>query len=185
MRLLILLYSFLLLCCRAGIAQEKVIDLKHLTSQDGLSDNRITCMLRDKQGFMWFGTKDGLNRYDGRDFYVFRNRINDSTTLCSNSITCLAYDNDSILWIGTSTSGFCSYDFRTQKFATYNKSNTKLLSNSINVIRFDSMRNALWLGLNNGGLQVFSLETKSLVQLETKGLLDIANLQGLRSTYDV
>ena len=160
------------------------IALKHLTSEDGLSDNRITCMLRDKQGFMWFGTKDGLNRYDGRDFYVFRNRANDSTSLSSNNITCLAHDSDSILWIGTSISGFCSYDFRTQKFRTYNKSNTPLKSNSINAIRFDSLRNVLWVALNNGGLQIFDLETKSLLNLQTT-LLDHGKFIGLRSTYDV
>ncbi|MBK9733293.1 MAG: hypothetical protein IPO83_18735 [Chitinophagaceae bacterium] len=185
MPLLILLLSFLLLSFQPGMAQEKVIALKHLTSQDGLSDNRITCMLRDKQGFMWFGTKDGLNRYDGRDFYVFRNRVNDSTSLCSNNITCIAYDDDSLLWIGTSTSGFCSYDFRIQKFKTYNRSSSGLFTNSINVIRFDSGRNALWLGLNNGGLQLFSLETKRLLPLETNGLLEFENLPGLRSAYDV
>ncbi|MEO6168270.1 MAG: two-component regulator propeller domain-containing protein [Chitinophagales bacterium] len=185
MRNKLLLFILFIFSCYTGSSQEKGIALTHLTSQDGLSDNRITCMLRDKQGFMWFGTKDGLNRYDGRDFYVFRNRVNDSTSLCSNSITCLAYDDDSVLWIGTSTSGFCSYDFSTQKFRTYNNSNLTLYSNSINVIRFDSGRNALWLGLNNGGLQLFSLETKSLLPLETNGLLDFVNPPGLRSTYEV
>ncbi|MBX7109333.1 MAG: hypothetical protein K1X61_11855 [Chitinophagales bacterium] len=183
MRLLILLLSLWLLSLQSVLAQEKSIAFKHLTSQDGLSDNRITCMLHDKQGFMWFGSKDGLNRFDGRGFYVFRNRVNDSTSLCSNDITCLAYDNDSILWIGTATSGFCAYDFRTQKFMTYNRSNTGLFSSSINVILFDSLRNALWIGLNNGGLQLFNLETRNVLPLETNGLLSFANFSGLRSTY--
>lgn len=185
MRFPVLLLTLFILSFRPGLAQEKVFTLKHLASQDGLSDNRVTCMLRDKQGFMWFGTKDGLNRFDGRDFYVFRNRANDPSSLCGNNITCLAIDDDSLLWIGTSTSGFCSYDFRTQKFTQYNKSNLPLFSNTLNVIRFDPLRNALWLGLNNGGLQLFHLETKSIVKMETNGLLNIDKYTDMRSTYDV
>ena len=145
-----------------GAAQEKTIVFNHLSSEDGLSDNRVTCILRDKNGFMWFGTKDGLSRYDGHDFYVYRHRENDSTSLCSNNITCLSHDDDSILWIGTSSSGFCAYDFRTQKFETYNNQKLPLSSNTINAITFDSARNALWLGIN-GGLYLFSLQTRTII----------------------
>ncbi|MGB3076488.1 MAG: two-component regulator propeller domain-containing protein [Chitinophagales bacterium] len=164
MRIKLFLLTILVFSFYAGMAQEKTIALKQLTSEDGLSDNQVTCMLRDSQGFMWFGTKDGLNRYDGRDFYVFRHQPDDSTSLCSNNITCLAYDLDSILWIGTVSAGFCSYNFRTQKFTTYNKNQVALLSDNINVIRFDSARNALWLGLINGGWQLFSLEKRDFLE---------------------
>lgn len=185
MTLRFLLLSYLFLSCQHVGAQDKLIDLKHLTSQDGLSDNRITCMLRDKMGFMWFGTKDGLNRFDGRDFYVFRNEAHDSTSLGSNNITCLATDDDSLLWIGTSTAGFCSYDFRTQKFRRFDQSNTGIPTNTVNVIRFDSGRNALWIGLNVGGLQLFSLETNRLIPWESKQFMDTSIYFGMRSIYEV
>ncbi|MEP7265821.1 MAG: two-component regulator propeller domain-containing protein, partial [Bacteroidota bacterium] len=137
-----------------------------ITSEDGLSDNQVTCVLRDKSGFMWIGTKDGLNRYDGREFYTFRHFENDSTSLCGNNISCLTQDADSLLWIGTASTGFCSYDFRTGKFTSYNKRNTPLNSNSINTIAFDKNRNQLWLGLNNAGLQLFDLKTKKFPTTE-------------------
>jgi ligand-binding sensor domain-containing protein/two-component sensor histidine kinase len=143
-------------------AQVKTLAVKLITSENGLSDNQVNCVLRDKQGFIWIGTKDGLNRYDGREFYIFKNNINDSNSIVSNNISCLAYDNDSILWIGTATSGFCSFDFRTKKFTTYNKNNLPLLSNSINAITYDKTKNLLWLALYNSGLQQFDLKTKKI-----------------------
>ncbi|HUM47042.1 MAG TPA: two-component regulator propeller domain-containing protein, partial [Chitinophagales bacterium] len=158
--LLLLLFMCVFYC---GNAQQKTMVFRQLTAGDGLSDNQVTCMLRDKNGFMWLGTRDGLSRYDGHDFYNFRHRVNDAASLCSNNITCLAYDNDSILWVGTASSGFCSYDFRTQKFTTYNKNNVALLSNSINDMQFDASRNVLWLALNNGGLQLFSLTKRNIL----------------------
>jgi ligand-binding sensor domain-containing protein len=166
-------FSCLVILLNTAKGQDKTISFKQITSEDGLSDNRVTCMVRDPIGFMWFGTKDGLNRYDGRDFYVFRNRVNDSTSLCSNNITCLVVDNDSILWIGTSSSGFCGYDFRTQKFETYNNHRLPIYSNSINAIAFDSARNAIWLGIN-GGLYLFSLQTRTVI---------LNNPDSLRNVY--
>lgn len=143
-------------------AQQKTLHVKHITSEDGLSDNQVTCVLRDKLGFMWIGTKDGLNRFDGREFQVFRHNENDLSSVCGNNITCLALDDDSLLWIGTAASGFCNYDFRTGKFTSYNKSNLPLYANSFNVIKFDKINNRLWLGLNNHGLHLFDLKTKKL-----------------------
>ncbi|HKR07020.1 MAG TPA: two-component regulator propeller domain-containing protein [Bacteroidia bacterium] len=142
-------------------AQEKTIVLKHITTSEGLSDNQVTCMLRDNLGFLWIGTKDGLNRYDGRDFYVYKYNDNDSNSVCGNIISCLEIDNDSLLWIGTASSGFCSYNFRTQKFKWYNKSNSELVTDNINDIAFDKRRNCLWIAQNNAGLQIFDLKTKS------------------------
>ena len=90
MRIILRLLIYLSIPCYSAKCQEKSISLKKITAEDGLADSRVTCIIRDQLGFMWIGTKDGLCRYDGRDFYVFRNRANDTTSLCSNNITCLA-----------------------------------------------------------------------------------------------
>lgn len=56
----------------------------HLTSEDGLSNNRVMSILRDTRGFMWFGTLDGLNRYDGYEFRVYRHVPGDVQSLSAN-----------------------------------------------------------------------------------------------------
>jgi signal transduction histidine kinase/ligand-binding sensor domain-containing protein/AraC-like DNA-binding protein len=74
--------------------------VKYLGSNQGLSNNSVKCIFQDSKGFVWFGTYDGLDRYDGYEFKVLRNRINDSTSLPHNYISALNEDNEHNLWIG-------------------------------------------------------------------------------------
>ncbi|WP_162817824.1 hybrid sensor histidine kinase/response regulator transcription factor [Niabella yanshanensis] len=74
--------------------------VKYLGSNQGLSNNSVKCIFQDSKGFVWFGTYDGLDRYDGYEFKILRNRINDSTSLPHNYISALNEDNDHNLWIG-------------------------------------------------------------------------------------
>ncbi|UII21474.1 hybrid sensor histidine kinase/response regulator transcription factor [Fulvivirga ligni] len=73
---------------------------RHYQVENGLSHNTITCSVQDHEGFMWFGTKDGLNRFDGYSFKIFRNDPQDSTTIGSNFIQNL-YELNGTLWVGT------------------------------------------------------------------------------------
>src|ERR1700761_3622108 len=73
----------------------------HYQVENGLSNNTVTCSLQDDRGFMWFGTKDGLNRFDGYTFKIFRVNIKDPSTIGNNVIVCLHKDNSNRLWIGT------------------------------------------------------------------------------------
>lgn len=79
---------------------------RHFQVENGLSNNAVICSLQDKKGFMWFGTKDGLDRFDGYSFKVF---------LGSNFIHCLWEDRDGILWVGTET-GLYRHDALTESF---------------------------------------------------------------------
>jgi len=67
-------------------AQDPNIHFEHITTKDGLSSNRVNAILKDSKGFMWFGTQDGLNRYDGYNFKIFRNNSKDPKTLTENFI---------------------------------------------------------------------------------------------------
>ncbi|MHA4808991.1 hybrid sensor histidine kinase/response regulator transcription factor [Flavitalea flava] len=81
----------------------------------GLSNNSVTCLFQDHKGFMWFGTYDGLNRYDGYNFYIFRNRLTDANSLPNNRIASIIEDSSKRMWIGT-RSGVARYDEVTSTF---------------------------------------------------------------------
>lgn len=82
---------------------------RKLTIDDGLSQNAVYALLQDRRGFMWFGTKDGLNRYDGYGFTVFRHDPFDPESLPDNDITKLFEDTHGGLWIGTRSGSLCYY----------------------------------------------------------------------------
>ena len=69
--------------------------IQYLGIEQGLSNNAVTCIYQDHNGFMWFGTYDGLNRYEGYGFKVFRNKFNDSNSLANNRISALTEDHRS------------------------------------------------------------------------------------------
>lgn len=96
-------------------------DFRSYQVEKGLSNNTVTCSLQDKRGFMWFGTKDGLNRFDGRGFKVFRQINGDSNSLGNNSITQLLQDKQGVLWIGTER-GLYRYNEEKENFFLLNNS---------------------------------------------------------------
>lgn len=90
--------------------------VKYLGIEQGLSNNAVTCICQDQRGFMWFGTYDGLNRYDGYGFAVYRNVIGDSTSIPFNQIATISADEYNRLWIG-GQKGLTVFDPATNQFA--------------------------------------------------------------------
>jgi ligand-binding sensor domain-containing protein/signal transduction histidine kinase len=88
---------------------------RHYQVENGLSNNAVICSLQDSRGFMWFGTKDGLNRFDGYTFKVFRHNPRDSSSIGSNFIHTLYEGADGTLWVGTED-GLYRYDNSTESF---------------------------------------------------------------------
>ncbi len=74
--------------------------VKYLGIEQGLSNNAVTCIYQDQRGFMWFGTYDGLNRYDGYGFTVYRNVIGDTNSISFNNIASISADRHNNLWVG-------------------------------------------------------------------------------------
>jgi two-component system sensor histidine kinase ChiS len=100
-------------------ARPQNIVFETLTLDRGLSQCTVASIIQDQDGFLWFGTIDGLNRFDGYNFTVYQNNPNDSNSIADNWITSLCMGNDGTLWIGTLSRGLCKYDSRTGKFTNY------------------------------------------------------------------
>ena len=96
----------------------KHLKFSHLTTNDGLSQGYVTAILQDRRGFMWFATRDGLNRYDGNTFVVYKNNPNDPTSLSSNFLQDLIEDANGYLWISTNT-GVNRFDPTTERCTRY------------------------------------------------------------------
>ncbi len=98
------------------IANAQPYYFNHYQVENGLSNNSVECSLQDSDGFLWFGTLNGLNRFDGYTFKIFRHNPEDSTSIGSNFIRCLYYDRNNILWVGTNR-GTYTYNKLQEKFS--------------------------------------------------------------------
>jgi ligand-binding sensor domain-containing protein len=133
-------------------AQENRIVFSHLDVNDGLSENWIKCIIKDRNGFIWFGTNTGLNRYDGYEFEVYLKNSDDSSSVSDNEINAIAEDKDGNLWIGT-RSGVNVLDISTYKFRRISLIPSAPLTcqdiNYIPTLASDSEGN-IWIGTHNG-----------------------------------
>jgi signal transduction histidine kinase/ligand-binding sensor domain-containing protein/ActR/RegA family two-component response regulator len=89
---------------------------RHLTIEEGLSQSTVNDILQDQQGFMWLATQDGLNRYDGSEFRIWKTDPDDQFSIGDSYITCLAEGVGDLLWLGTDAAGFGSFDRATGRF---------------------------------------------------------------------
>jgi signal transduction histidine kinase/ligand-binding sensor domain-containing protein len=140
-------------------------DLKftHLTTDDGLSQNNITGILQDRRGFMWFATRDGLNRYDGNTFVVYKNAPDDPQSLSANFIHYLLEDDQGFLWIATNYGGVSKFDPITERFTRYqhNPDNPNSLSGDLVRCIAKDRHGYLWFGTNDSGLDKFDPTTET------------------------
>lgn len=92
---------------------------ERLTQDDGLSNNAVLCLRQDQPGFLWVGTEDGLNRYDGFTFKAYRHRPDQPHSLPGNVVLSLYTTRDGSFWVGCNRAGFCRYDPQTDGFVRY------------------------------------------------------------------
>ena len=138
----------LTLFCSTLFSQE--LKFNHITSAEGLSQAVVNCVVKDKKGFMWFGTQDGLNRYDGYTITVFRHDPEDPNSLTDNFINCLYVDEHNTLWVGTN-SGLDAYNSTNNIFSHYDASakSHNVNDNTIRAI-FPDKDGSIWLGTEMG-----------------------------------
>ena len=126
MKILTLIFLFSFLCAQDNTNQTsslkklagQSLKFEHIDSRQGLSDNIVRSIIQDHKGYMWFGTRNGLNRYDGYTIKVYKNIFGDSSSLSYNNIKFLYEDRSGKLWVGT-YGGLCRYDREYDCFVRY------------------------------------------------------------------
>lgn len=178
-KLILLLLFFIL----SAFPQTNEYFFNQLTDADGLSQSTIFSMIQDKDGYLWLGTIDGLNRYDGYEFRVYSNDHLDSTSISDNFISALYEDYDGYIWVGTVNGYLNCFDKKTEKFKRYFISNffsskiandddyyeyplafSRNQNNSITSIAEDINGN-LWIGTWGNGIVIFDRKNNNTVHL--------------------
>lgn len=134
------------------LAQNSGVQYKFdkLTFKDGLSQNTVMSVCQDQKGFLWFGTQDGLNRYDGYSFITYKNEQGDTTSIAGNFIRYVMEDKSGQLWVAAN--GLNLFDRKKETFKRFRhnpKVSNTLPSNIVFCIYQDKKEN-IWVGTNNG-----------------------------------
>jgi signal transduction histidine kinase/ligand-binding sensor domain-containing protein len=143
------------------------IYFKHLTTDEGLSNNQVLDLIQDKTGFIWMATDDGLNRFDGYSFKVYRNIPGDSISLSDNSVWTLFEDRYGFIWIGTKSGDLNRYNPQTDEFTHWKIKSEFVEESSITAICEDR-RGAIWIGTYKSGVYRFDPVTGSIEEWNNK-----------------
>ena len=159
---LLIIVLFTLIQYKNLIAQK--IKFECISARDGLSQASVTCIEQDSLGFLWFGTYDGLNRYDGYDFKVFKKDPQNPNSISHNFIRCSFIDTQGTLWIGTQGGGLNRYDHEKEQFIRYQHDKNKPNTLSFNTVTsiYEGQNGLFWVGTFGVGLNLFDPENETL-----------------------
>lgn len=142
-------YVFLLIIFVRIISAQTNITFNHLNVENGLSQSAVTCIFQDRQGFMWFGTQDGLNRYDGYNFRIFKNNPENKNSLSDNFIFSIIEDESGKLFIGTQSGNLHHYNPVEESFSIVQPDRINLSKSRMSSILaryYDKDKNVDWSG---------------------------------------
>lgn len=169
------LVCLILVCC-SGLAwgqpspgQPPRLKFKRITLEQGLSSTLVRSVNQDQDGFIWFGTEGGLNRYDGNAIKVIRSKSNEPNTLASNYIDLIYQDRQKRLWVGTAGGGLHQF-LRDQQFTLFRNDPRRaesLINNWVKTMVEDS-QGQLWVG-TDGGITIFDAHGKFVKSFQVDG----------------
>lgn len=160
-----LCFLLILLLTRAALAQQLPFQFDHVTVKDGLSQSQAYCFFQDSYGYLWIGTQDGLNRYNGSSFKVYKNDPFDSTTITHNWIWSITEDRHGDLWLGT-FQGLCKYIRSQDQFVQYHhklNDTTSISGNRTNFVLRDN-KDRIWVSVWGSGLNLYDEATNTFKQ---------------------
>ena len=149
----------------APYVQAEQLAFQHLSIENGLSQGSVLCILQDNRGFMWFGTEEGLNRFDGYRFTHYKMNIKDPTSLSNNTVWALFEDSRGVLWAGT-LGGLNKYDRQKERFTRFqpDPNNPRSLSHNSVYALCEDRKGLLWVGTEGGGVNVYNPQTNSFTR---------------------
>jgi ligand-binding sensor domain-containing protein len=148
-----------------SFAQNKNLSFRHIGKRDGLSHSNTVCMHEDSRGFMWFGTSDGLNKYDGYTFTVYRNNPKDPNSIAGNFIQGIIEDPKGSLWIATSGGGVNRFNRDKENFTHYKNdpgNTNSISSDEVTTVMLDH-EGLLWVGTDNNGVDIYDEKTNTFI----------------------
>ncbi|MCJ7589676.1 MAG: diguanylate cyclase [Candidatus Aminicenantes bacterium] len=146
------LFFYFALLSRAFAAGQSNLVFERLSIEQGLSQSAVNCILEDSRGFLWFGTKDGLDRYDGYRFKTFKFDPDDPGSLSDNFISCLTEDAQGNLWIGTQAGGLNIFNRATERFTAFDPGTQRTRSETAAEITAQVVdpSGKIWVGTSMG-----------------------------------
>jgi len=166
-------HFLLIICFLFGIsssvwAQTFSINFERISIEQGLSQSSVFVIMQDSKGFLWFGTQDGLNKYDGYNFKVYKHNPQDSLSLSDDWINAIYEDKSGNIWVGTSGGGLCKFDRKREIFIRYKyeEHNINSLSDNHVLSVYCDQSGTIWAGTSNGGLNQFDVKTNGFIQFK-------------------
>jgi signal transduction histidine kinase/ligand-binding sensor domain-containing protein len=165
----------------ASVPLDRPLRFDRYSLADGLSQNSVMALLQDHQGFIWIATQEGLDRYDGYNFTVFKHDPQNANSLSLSSILSLFEDREGLLWIGTWGGGLNSYDPSTGQFIRYQHDPARPASLGGDIVTsiLEDSHGRLWVGTCGGGLNLLDRKTGAF----TRYLHNPADPSSLSSDY--
>jgi ligand-binding sensor domain-containing protein len=156
-------------------AQQDIINIKfdNISIKDGLSQSSPNCIFQDSRGILWIGTEDGLNKYDGYTFDIYKPEQNDQFSISNPRILSICEDAESNLWIGTNGGGLNKYDRKSDRFIHYQpgKNDSSFIAGSIVYALMPAGDNRLWIGTENG-LSILDLKNYRFINIKRDPALE-------------
>jgi signal transduction histidine kinase/ligand-binding sensor domain-containing protein/DNA-binding response OmpR family regulator len=151
-----LILQIIIINSSTDILFSQILNFNHLNTSHGLSSNNVFDILQDRSGFMWFATEDGLNRFDGYNFKIFRMEPDNENSLSDNFIQVITESVNGKIWIGTKSGVLNCYDPVSEVFTKYELKSDIVTENTITCLYADRTDN-LWIGTYRSGL--YKLDT--------------------------
>ncbi|MFC2137845.1 two-component regulator propeller domain-containing protein [Bacteroidota bacterium] len=163
---LLFIIILLFVLFKSSYSQNGKYFFDRISNNDGLSQATVTSIIQDHQGFMWFGTYDGLNRYDGIRFKIYKYDVEDTLSISNSSITAICEDRLNNLWVGTVGGGLNSFNREKEEFIRFQNNPNDSTSISNNIVKniFEDHKGNLWIATWGGGLNLFNYKTNKFTR---------------------